>query len=189
MMTRKAIQLAVASVAVFVVACGGQTQAAVVEYSITVDVTTPGVLPGTFPDNPWSFSSLPAIFTGTFYADNTVTGPISSLSLVVGGQDLVTSFPGALANSFNPSTLYLAWAAVNAANDQAVGFGAAGNDVSAFQDTRFPPLDPYVPYTLNWAGTYSIAPVPEPSTCLVGALMLLPFGASTLRLLCKRQAA
>jgi hypothetical protein len=34
-----------------------------------------------------------------------------------------------------------------------------------------------------------IAPVPEPTTMIAGALLLLPFGASTLRVLRKRQAA
>jgi hypothetical protein len=35
----------------------------------------------------------------------------------------------------------------------------------------------------------SLAPVPEPTTIISGVLMLLPFGASTLRILRKRQAA
>jgi hypothetical protein len=34
-----------------------------------------------------------------------------------------------------------------------------------------------------------LAPVPEPTTILAGALLLLPFGASTLRILRKRQMA
>jgi hypothetical protein len=32
-------------------------------------------------------------------------------------------------------------------------------------------------------------PVPEPGTLITGALMLLPFGASTLRILRRRQVA
>jgi len=36
--------------------------------------------------------------------------------------------------------------------------------------------------------TQDFAPVPEPTTVLAGALLLLPFGASTLRILRKRQA-
>ena len=35
----------------------------------------------------------------------------------------------------------------------------------------------------------AVAPVPEPTTMIAGALLLLPFGASTLRLLRKRQTA
>jgi hypothetical protein len=34
-----------------------------------------------------------------------------------------------------------------------------------------------------------LAPVPEPTTMIAGALLLLPFGASTLRILRKRQMA
>jgi hypothetical protein len=33
------------------------------------------------------------------------------------------------------------------------------------------------------------APVPEPTTMVAGALLLLPFGASTLRMLRKKQTA
>jgi hypothetical protein len=42
-------------------------------------------------------------------------------------------------------------------------------------------IDSYVSYTPN--------PVPEPTTMIAGALLLLPFGASTLRILRKRQVA
>ena len=40
------------------------------------------------------------------------------------------------------------------------------------------------------SGAYIVAPVtpvPEPTTLIAGALLLLPFGASTLRILRKRQ--
>jgi len=37
-------------------------------------------------------------------------------------------------------------------------------------------------------GTHGVTPVPEPSTVIGGALLLLPFGASTLRLLRRRTA-
>ncbi len=40
------------------------------------------------------------------------------------------------------------------------------------------------PYKTTYSG--SISPVPEPTTMIAGALLLLPFGASTLRLLRKR---
>ncbi|MGC3961034.1 MAG: hypothetical protein QM813_24815 [Verrucomicrobiota bacterium] len=42
-----------------------------------------------------------------------------------------------------------------------------------------------VDYTANWSNT----PVPEPSTYVAGALLLLPFGAHTLRVLRKNCAA
>jgi hypothetical protein len=37
--------------------------------------------------------------------------------------------------------------------------------------------------------SFEFTPVPEPTTVVAGALLLLPFGASTLRILRKRQAA
>ena len=36
---------------------------------------------------------------------------------------------------------------------------------------------------------YNIAPVPEPTTCIAGALLLLPFGASTLRMFRRNRTA
>lgn len=39
------------------------------------------------------------------------------------------------------------------------------------------------------AGTFAFAPVPEPTTIISAALMLLPFGASTLRILRRKQVA
>ena len=37
--------------------------------------------------------------------------------------------------------------------------------------------------------SYNLSPVPEPTTVIAGALLLLPFGASTLRLLRKHRTA
>jgi hypothetical protein len=37
-------------------------------------------------------------------------------------------------------------------------------------------------------GQHAAAPVPEPTTLIAGALLLLPFGASTLRILRRRTA-
>ena len=36
---------------------------------------------------------------------------------------------------------------------------------------------------------YNVTPVPEPTTLIAGALLLLPFGASTLRVLRRNRAA
>jgi len=41
---------------------------------------------------------------------------------------------------------------------------------------------------LEWTGDVFV-PVPEPSTLVAGALLLLPFGASTLRILRKSRKA
>ena len=38
-------------------------------------------------------------------------------------------------------------------------------------------------------GQHAVAPVPEPTTMIAGALLLLPFGASTLRMLRKSRKA
>jgi hypothetical protein len=38
------------------------------------------------------------------------------------------------------------------------------------------------------AGTFTLAPIPEPTTLISGALLLLPFGASTLRILRRNRA-
>jgi hypothetical protein len=57
------------------------------------------------------------------------------------------------------------------------------------------PID-YIPNTSGEAGyvpgylvAYDFVPVPEPSSLIAGALMLLPFGASALRVLRRQQAA
>jgi len=45
------------------------------------------------------------------------------------------------------------------------------------------------PTGLIVAGTANVTPVPEPTTVVAGALLLLPFGMSTLRMLRKRRTA
>ena len=45
------------------------------------------------------------------------------------------------------------------------------------------------PYGNFWVGdNFTFTPVPEPTTMIAGALLLLPFGASTLRMLRRRTA-
>jgi hypothetical protein len=39
------------------------------------------------------------------------------------------------------------------------------------------------------AGTFEFSAVPEPTTLIAGALLLLPFGASTLRILRRNRVA
>jgi hypothetical protein len=50
-------------------------------------------------------------------------------------------------------------------------------------------LDPGVHGSIQSATFWSTVVVPEPTTMIAGALLLLPFGASTLRILRKRQMA
>jgi hypothetical protein len=67
----------------------------------------------------------------------------------------------------------------------ALSWGDAGNGVgfdygdAGFQDVILP----------SSGVTINISTVPEPTTMIAGALLLLPFGASTLRILRKRQTA
>jgi hypothetical protein len=50
--------------------------------------------------------------------------------------------------------------------------------------------DPEIQHNLNAQEMfYNITPVPEPTTLIAGALLLLPFGASTLRVLRRNRAA
>jgi len=51
--------------------------------------------------------------------------------------------------------------------------------------------DPALGYTLQYTGaaTTSITPVPEPTTIIAGALLMLPFAASTIRLIGKKRIA
>jgi hypothetical protein len=53
--------------------------------------------------------------------------------------------------------------------------------------TEFGNFNPYAGVTLQV--TYNYTPVPEPTTCVVGAMLLLPFGTSTLRMLRKSRTA
>ena len=185
------------AVAVLVVAPTGQVQAEIIQYTISVNVTDADESPGYVP---WAFSSVPATFSGTFDADDTVTGSISNFALTVGGLDIATSHPDSeeAENNFDPTSLLLDWGSYNTPVNSFVGFGDLAdvgfiegasppvNYVVAIEDNDDLPLDPFYNYTQNWVGTYSIAPstavVPEPSSIAmfgIGALSL--FGYSRRR--------
>lgn len=100
--------------------------AAVIRYDITVVVSAAPYSPGSFSSNQWAFSSVPALFAGTFDADDAAVGPISNFALVIGGLDIATSFGVASVNSvnlFDPSTLTLQWAQLSFGDTSAVAFG------------------------------------------------------------------
>jgi len=52
-----------------------------------------------------------------------------------------------------------------------------------------PPWSTFNPTSLIVVGTATVSAVPEPTTIISGVLMLLPFGASTLRILRRNRAA
>ncbi|MCO8124875.1 PEP-CTERM sorting domain-containing protein [Stieleria sp. TO1_6] len=165
--------------AALLVTTAGQVQAGIIQYTISVNVTAADGAPGTFVQ--WDFSSIPSVFTGTFEADDTVTGSISHFELTVGGIDIATSHPDTLGsgnNLFDPSSLLLDWGGYNTFGDSFVGFGdladptlptsSPANYVGAIEATDLFPDDPFYQYAQNWVGTYSIVPsasaVPEPSS-------------------------
>ena len=157
------------------IATAGQVQAAVVSYSINVQVTAAPNAPGA--STPWSFTSLPSTFVGTFDADDTAPGPISNLSLSIGGVDIVASHPSVQFNWFDPTTLTLNWAAADP-SDTLTGValgnffapGAPPDYAVGIESSGSLPLDPHYNSTQNWVGTFTInpsSPVPEPSTLAV----------------------
>jgi hypothetical protein len=62
-------------------------------------------------------------------------------------------------------------------------YGLSGNTDASWSEALSYPQDGRV-YAMS--GVLTVAPVPEPTTILAGALLLLPFGASTIRILRKR---
>ena len=72
-----------------------------ISWNIEVTVNT---APGGLGFGPaFTFGTLPESFSGTFTADDTLSGPISNLSLTVGGVDIPSAFPIPFTNSFNPT--------------------------------------------------------------------------------------
>jgi hypothetical protein len=168
----------------FVAIATGTTQAAVIQYTITVNVDTIGA-PGSFGGNQWSFPSGPASFVGTFDADDSAIGAISNFSLTIGGLDLAMSLTGSsTVNSFDPFINYLGWSQYDALDSEyltAFGgvWGGPSNYAVALENNDAAPLDPYQPYTQNWSGTYSIAPivsVPDASSTLTLLVFALTAG-------------
>ena len=64
----------------------------------------------------------------------------------------------------------------------ASGFASPEDNFNAY-------VDGFTIGTAAGTTTYDFEPVPEPTTMIAGALLLLPFGASTIRILRKNRAA
>jgi hypothetical protein len=96
--------------------------------------------------------------------------------------DNVVIYPGT--PGFLTSTAGLAWKnatdEVNMWYNASAQYGAPDNSYSFW---GVPPN-----WTMQTWGTATLTPVPEPTTMIAGALLLLPFGASTLRVLRRRTA-
>jgi hypothetical protein len=155
--------------------------AATITYTIDVTVTAAPNAPGAFVA--WTFATLPATFSGTFEADDTVAGPISNLQLIIGGVDVATTHPNVAQNLFNPAGIVLIWGAQDpSSGESAVSLGRPFGSVPvdyavAFDNSFFVPFDPYFTSTQNWVGTFTIigppAAVPEPGALLTAAPALL----------------
>lgn len=130
--------------------------------------------------------------TSTLLASATVTSAstlfgsfryesITAVSLTAGDQYAVVGFytPGTI-----PDTGYYATGDVGAAPD--ITFNSYKYDYNNALD--LPTID-YAPPIFGPNFQYEVLPVPEPTTMIAGALLLLPFGASTIRILRKRVAA
>jgi len=159
-------------------------------------ITTPGAadgLSGEFSGGPWSYGAI-TISDGVQTANvTTPTGGMAiadALGVLLTGNvnwvQISTIGAGGSLNAFATINITdLSYSGVNAA---LLGLVAEGNTVGSV-DLTFQFASPDSLTMLSEyggaAGSYSgsIAAVPEPTTVIAGALLLLPFGASTLRIL------
>jgi hypothetical protein len=107
----------------------------------------------------------------------------NSSTLYVNGQEVGTR-PNPMINDPNNFTTFASWNLPVAIN-VLPGLNTIDLDVYNIPQGSGNPTGGRVEFT----GNVSVDPVPEPTTILAGALTLLPFGASTLRILRKRSGA
>jgi hypothetical protein len=145
------------------------------------------------------------------WQDGSYGGPVDTVvAVIVGGG---ASFDAAFSSAqvgwsgtlVNPTYTYVAGLASSADQNVTLSFAGAaplggvvvdifalyqGNVVpgQAWQWTDLPNGPPTSSWQLIPASTYNTV-VPEPTTMIAGALLLLPFGASTLRILRKKCTA
>jgi len=147
--------------------------------------------------SPWSIGAIttsgttqtaPVTGVGTLFlsdgAGNNLTGNLNWITI-----QTVQSIGGINA-ALNVNVTGLAYGGLNT-DLLALANGANGSLNLSFQ---FSPSQSLAQLTTgsaqigSYSGSLAGAAVPEPSTVIAGALLLLPFGASTLRILRKRQA-
>ena len=120
------------------------------------------------------------------------------LDITAGGNSgTYALLPGAGNYSTPPGWQFTYDNAVNPASDPFVNnsgllFTSGSIAINLFSENAAPGYGLYgyppqwSPSVDNGTATISLAAVPEPTTMIAGALLLLPFGASTLRILRKR---
>jgi hypothetical protein len=132
------------------------------------------VKPGQFvPAGMYDFVSTPPPFSERFQNDGGVLGPMDDQILVSAGVPAL-SYDGLLfTQPFSSDPAPAGTAGINLW-ENVMSFDAPA---PSGQGNNYGTM------------TVTFAPVPEPATLISGALLLLPFGASTLRILRRRQAA
>jgi hypothetical protein len=166
------------------------------------DITSPigpalGLL-GRFNGGPWSYGAITV--SGVDQSAN-VTTPAGSFTIDDGSGYLATgsinwvqvtthSYTGGVNAA---ATVNISGMTYTGPNTDLLALVAGGNG-SVNLSFQFSPGETLTdlttgsgPYATSYSG--SLSAVPEPPTMIAGALLLLPFGASTLRILRRRQTA
>jgi len=129
------------------------------------------------------FTAIPNFTSVTFAAPWTFnSGPVATFWTVTSGGQTFT---------FDLVSSYIASQGGGAIAVKGTGF-VTGTGTTAYQSTAldwsFTSQDPKAG-AAGWTFSASSSSVPEPSTIVAGALLLLPFGISTVRILRKNKSA
>ena len=172
-------------------ALSGPLPAALHIYNIDGWITSAPNVPNIIPGGPqWSFNTIPATFSGSFIADCDHAGPVSSLTLEIGGVDVVATHPDVVLNIFDPVANNLFWAGRSAEillpgdiliDPSFVSLGNTTNTtgvpfdrVVAVQNVRAedrPPGDPVFIRSQNFEGSFDVtkgARVPDAGPTVIG---------------------
>ena len=164
----------------------------------TTSGTSPGLF-GRFNGGPWSYGAITVSGvdqsanvttpTGSFAIDD---GSIQHL-LATGNINWVQVTTHSYVGGVNAAaTVNISGMTYTGLNTDLLALVAGGNGSVTLSFTFNPgktltQLTTGTGYTTTYSG--SLSAVPEPTTMIAGALLLLPFGASTVRILRKRQTA